>query len=86
MERRKFKREFKLEAVKLIKERGVTVAQASRDLGVHQTQLPIRRRERKQQKFKSQASAQRFLATHAAVYNTFNTQQHLTTRSTLRLL
>jgi transposase-like protein len=33
--------------------------------------LPIRRRERKQQKFKSQASAQRFLATHDAVYNTF---------------
>ncbi len=33
--------------------------------------LVIRRRERKQQKFKSQRSAQRFLATHAAVYNTF---------------
>ena len=48
--------------------------------------LPIRRRERKQQKFKSQASAQRFLATHAAVYNTFNTQPHLITRPTLRLL
>jgi hypothetical protein len=28
MERRKFTREFKLEAVKLIKERGVSVAQA----------------------------------------------------------
>ena len=39
MERRKFAREFKLEAVRLIKERGVSVAQASRDLGVHQTQL-----------------------------------------------
>jgi len=39
MERRKFTREFKLEAVKLIKERGVSVAQASLDLGVHQTQL-----------------------------------------------
>jgi Transposase len=37
MERRKFTREFKLEAVKLIKERGVTVAPASRDLGVHGT-------------------------------------------------
>ena len=32
MERRKFTREFKLEAVKLIRERGVTVAQAARDL------------------------------------------------------
>ena len=47
--------------------------------------LVIRRRERKQQKFKSQGSAQRFLATHAAVYNTFNVQRHLIRRSTLRL-
>ena len=39
MERRKFTREFKLEAVKLVTERGVTVAQASHDLGVHQTVL-----------------------------------------------
>lgn len=39
MERRKFTREFKLEAVRLIKERGVPVTQASRDLGVHQTVL-----------------------------------------------
>jgi transposase len=39
MERRKFTREYKLEAVKLIKERGVAVSQASQDLGVHPTQL-----------------------------------------------
>ena len=37
MERRKFTREFKLEAEKLIQERGVTVAQAAWDLGVHGT-------------------------------------------------
>jgi len=46
--------------------------------------LAIRRRERKQQKFKSQGSAQRFLATHAAVYNTFNTQPHLIRQPILR--
>lgn len=39
MERRKFTREFKVEAVKLIQERGVTVAQAARALGVHGTVL-----------------------------------------------
>jgi putative transposase len=48
--------------------------------------LPIRRRERQQQGFKSQASAQRFLTSHAAVYNTFYTARHLTKRSTLRIL
>jgi len=46
--------------------------------------LPIRRRERKMQLFKSQASAQRFLTTHASVYNTFYTQRHLISRPTLR--
>ena len=39
MERRKFTRACKLEAVKLIQERGVTVVQAARDLGVHGTVL-----------------------------------------------
>ena len=39
MARRRFTREFKLEAVRLIKERRVSVAQASRDLGVHGTVL-----------------------------------------------
>ena len=34
MGRRQFSREFKLEAVRLIKERGVSVVQASRDLDV----------------------------------------------------
>jgi transposase len=33
--RRTFSREYKLEAVKLIRERGVSVAQAARDLDVH---------------------------------------------------
>jgi transposase len=39
MARRKFSREFKIEAVRLIKERGVSVAQAGRDLDVHENVL-----------------------------------------------
>jgi len=39
MDRRKFTREFKLEAVRLIKDRGVSYVQASQDLGVHTSQL-----------------------------------------------
>ena len=37
--RRKFSREFKLEAVKLVRERGVSVAQACRDLDVAESVL-----------------------------------------------
>jgi transposase len=39
MQRRKFSREFKVEAVRLVKDRGVAVAQASRDLDVHENVL-----------------------------------------------
>ena len=46
---------------------------------------PVRRRERKMQRFRSPGSAQRFLSTHAAVHNTFNVQRHLTSRATLRV-
>ena len=37
--RRSFSKEFKLEAVRLVKEGGVRVAQASRDLGICETSL-----------------------------------------------
>ena len=35
MERKRHGREFKLEAVKLVRERGVSVAQVARDLDIH---------------------------------------------------
>jgi transposase-like protein len=48
--------------------------------------LPVRRRERKMQRFKSPGSAQRFLSIHAVVHNSFNVQRHLVSRNTLRAL
>lgn len=46
--------------------------------------VPVRRRERKLQRFKSAASARRLLSMHAATYNTFNVCRHLTTAHTHR--
>jgi transposase-like protein len=39
MRRRKFSREFKVEAVRLVRERGVSAARAARDLDVHENVL-----------------------------------------------
>ena len=46
--------------------------------------VPIRLRERKMQGFRSPGSAQRFLAAHAAVANTFTTCRHLISATTHR--
>lgn len=51
---------------------------------VENSHLPIRRRERQQQGFKSQASAQKILTNHAANYNTFNVQRQRISRPTFR--
>jgi putative transposase len=51
---------------------------------VESSHLPVRRRERKMQRFKSQGQAQRFVATHSAIYNTFNLQRHLVSREIMR--
>lgn len=53
-------------------------------LHANNSHLVIRRRERKMQRFKSPGSAQRFHILHAIVYNTFNVQRQLVSRSILR--
>src|SRR4051812_12712141 len=52
---------------------------------VESSHVPVRRRERKQQGFKSPGSAQRFLSMHAATYNTFTVPRHLVSVRTHRL-
>ena len=47
--------------------------------------VPVRRRERKLQGFKSPRSAQRILSMHAATYNTFTIPRHLVSARTHRL-
>jgi transposase-like protein len=47
---------------------------------------PTRRRERKMQRFKSVGSAQKFLSSHAAVYNAFNVERRPTSAQTHRTL
>jgi putative transposase len=47
--------------------------------------LTFRGREGSQQTFKSRGSAQRFLATNAAIHNTLNIQTHMIRPPALRL-
>ena len=46
--------------------------------------VPIRRRERKAQKFRSVRNAQKLLSAHGQIYNLFNHRRHLISRNTLR--
>ena len=49
--------------------------------------FPLRLHDgRKMQRFKSAGTAQKFLSTHAAAYNTFNVQRHLTSVQSHRVL
>lgn len=51
---------------------------------VENSHQPVRRRERKMQRFKSPGSAQRFLNLQSATYNNFYLQRHLLNRTTFK--
>ena len=61
------------------------LVQLRRNKRAESSHVPIRRREREMQRFKTQASAQRFLSTFGPIYNLFNVQRHLISRRTLRI-
>jgi putative transposase len=65
-----------------MKARHITVGRVNNR--AENSHLPIRLRERRMKRFKSAGSAQRFLSTHAVIYNTFNVHRHLISRRTLR--
>lgn len=46
--------------------------------------VPIRRRERKAQRFRSARNVQKLLSAHGQIYNLFNFRRHLISRNTLR--
>jgi len=97
---RKLLRKYAFAPERLVTDDLRSYGSAARDLGLESrrergrwknnraenSHQPTRRRERKMQRFKSAGSAQKFLSSHAAVYNTFNVQRHLASAQTHRIL
>src|SRR5438034_11826393 len=95
---RKLIRKYRMVPVKFVTDRLSSYAAARAELPVtiaherglrqnnraESSRVPVRRRERKMQRFRSAGSAQRFLSAHASVYNTFNICRHLITSATKR--
>jgi len=70
---------------KLLRNQGIKPTRIVTDrLGSYCSHVPIRRRERKSQKFKSVRSAQKLLSAHGQIYNLFNHRRHIISRNTLR--
>jgi len=46
--------------------------------------LPFRRRERAMQRFRSMRSLQKFVSVHSSVYNLFNLERHLHSRTNFK--
>jgi len=98
--RRKLLKKYAFVPERLVTDDLRSYSAAVRDLGIERchergrwknnraenSHQPTRRRERKMQRFKSAGSAQKFLSSHAAVYNTFNLQRHLTSAQAHRVL
>ena len=95
---RKLIRKYRIDPSKFVTDRLPSYAAARAELPVtiaherglrqnnraESSHVPVRRRERKMQRFRSAGSAQRFLSAHASVYNTFNIYRHLITSATKR--
>ena len=95
---RKLQRDQGVRPIRIVTDKLKSYAAAVRDLRLghrHETghrlnnraessHVPIRRRERMMQRFKSKGSAQRFLSTHGPIDNLFNVQRHLIARRTPR--
>jgi len=69
---------------KLLKNHGVKPTRIVKNNRAECSHVPIRRRERKSQRFRSVRNAQKLLAAHGQIYNLFNYRRHLISRTTLR--
>jgi len=71
-------------ALKVLNLRHVHEVGGRKNNRAENSHLPIRRRERKAQKFRSIKTAQKQLSSYGQIYNLFNYQRHLISRKTLK--
>lgn len=72
-------------ALKKLKMKNIQDAGGRKNNRAENSHLPIRRRERKSQRFKSIPSSQRQLTNWGQIYNLFNYHRHLISRNTLKI-